>query len=233
MVDLERRPFMRKRYCLFSAVLFVLILCACTNHENLPTSVTDNSALNSSSQSTELSQSSESLPTDFSAEYARIIKGYSLMDIGLEVDTSKTFQDPNCNADGLWGAEHTAISEYWNNGEFYGNATRIHVDTSERVVDFEPQVMYLLQCFQKDELVDGAYVFLKEQAVPTEEIRETCLLEKDGYLICDVTRFLYPDKSFEERIQEREKTFPDYDFRWALSVYDYVSEKLSNLIVPA
>ncbi len=80
---------MRKRYCLFSAVLFVLILCACTNHENLPTSVTDNSALNSSSQSTELSQSSESLPTDFSAEYARIIKGYSLMDIGLEVDTSK------------------------------------------------------------------------------------------------------------------------------------------------
>ena len=39
-------------------------------------------------------------------------------------------------------------------------------------------------------------------------------------------------KSFEERIQEREKTFPDYDFRWALSVYDYVSENLSNLIVP-
>ena len=68
---------MRKRYCLFSAILFVLILCACTNHENLPTSVTDNSALNTSSQSTELSQSSESLPTDFSAEYARIVKGVS------------------------------------------------------------------------------------------------------------------------------------------------------------
>lgn len=172
------------------------------------------------------------LPTDPSTEYAKVIQGYSLQDIGLTVDTSKTFHDPNRNADGLWGAEHTAVSDYWNSGEFYGNVTRIHVDTSERMVDFTPNNMFILQCFKESECNDGTCVLLNEQSIPTADVRKTCIVEKNGYLICDVTGFFYPDESFEDRIQEQQELFPDYDFEWARSVYDYVSENLLDLIQP-
>ncbi len=51
-------------------------------------------------------------------------------------------------------------------------------------------------------------------------------------MICDVTGFFYPDESFEDRIHEQQELFPDYDFEWAFSVYDYVSENLLDLIQP-
>ena len=57
-------------------------------------------------------------------------------------------------------------------------------------------------------------------------------MEKNGYLICDVTGFFYSDESFEDRIHEQQELFPDYDFEWARSVYDYVSENLLDLIQP-
>ena len=57
-------------------------------------------------------------------------------------------------------------------------------------------------------------------------------VEKNGYLICDVTGFFYSDESFEDRIHEQQELFPDYDFEWAFSVYDYVSENLLDLIQP-
>ena len=110
--------------------------------------------------------------------------------------------------------------------------TRIHVDTSERMVDFTPNNMFILQCFKESECNDGTCVLLKEQSIPAADVRKTCIVEKDGYLICDVTGFFYPDESFEDRIHEQQELFPDYDFEWAFSVYDYVSENLLDLIQP-
>ncbi len=223
---------MKKHCYLLTSIVLLFIFYGCTNYGNPSSSNINNSTPISSNQSIDDSQAPEFLPTDSSTEYAKVIQGYSLQDIGLTVDTSKTFHDPNRNADGLWGAEHTAVSDYWNSGEFYGNVTRMHVDTSERMVDFTPNNMFILQCFKESECNDGTCVLLKEQSIPAADVRKTCIVEKDGYLICDVTGFFYPDESFEDRIQEQQELFPDYDFEWARSVYDYVSENLLDLIQP-
>lgn len=210
----------------FAICALVFTLCACKNGEKTDLSHSSNG------MSLEERIASIELTTDSSTEYAKVIQGYSLQDIGLTVDTSKTFHDPNRNADGLWGAEHTAVSDYWNSGEFYGNVTRIHVDTSERMVDFTPNNMFISCNVLKRAMQRWNLRPAKGSSPSRRRCPKTCIVEKNGYLICNVTGFFYPDESFEDRIQEQQELFPDYDFEWARSVYDYVSENLLDLIQP-
>ena len=219
------------------AVFFVFTICACTAGDNHSLVDSSNPAL--SSQSAESQQQSSKAPpvSSDSPAYAKVVKGHSLLEIGLTVNTDKIFIDPGLDAKGLWEAYHTdfsrgsGISE-WYISNYHGNATIIHVDTTESGLDYNPSLMFVLQCFQEDELKDGTYTLMNERVVPAADVRERCILKKDGYLICDITDFQFPGKSFQTRMAEMQKDYPHYDFDWTLSVYDYVSENLLDLIVP-
>ena len=222
--------FTDKLYSLLLAAALLLMLPGCIPEGS--GSLADGSAPVPSSQNDETQPQSSEPPAPSSPEYAKVVQGYSLYDIGLAINTDKTFTDTNRDEIGPWAAENSTVTWTWQKSDYYGNATLIHVDTAERIIDFEYHNMFVLQCFQEDELIDGVYAFINERMVPAADVRETCILKKDSYLICDITGFLYPGKSFQERLEERKRSFPDYDFDWALSVYDYVSENLLDLIVP-
>ena len=222
-----------KRILFFgAAVLLCFALLACTA---TPAPSDDRPDKGSLLSSVGPSETPEETSTPAEKDVIQEIQGYSLEDAGLTIAADQTFSDPNTDQKRIiWDAWHMedATQEWFSvkRADYGGNLTFVTVETTESGIDYTSHVMFLLQCYRREDLTAGSAIKIQGKQVPMEELREKEVCEIEEWVVCDLTSYVLPE-GFPASMEKWGQENPgDYDYQWTFEVYDAFEQYLPNWI---
>lgn len=169
-------------------------------------------------------------PEDENGDLELVLRGQSLVDLGLTVDLEKLqlFPDPNfddvVNSYFLW---HTSEMTFQFEDDLSklvkssGHVTILAIEYSEGI-SFETVFALYLQGFEKDAAADSElFIEIDAQRYTLGELEPYKVFEDEQYFVLEITDLL-PFEPFADRMEQYSRYDEMLDYLWLIDVYQYL-----------
>lgn len=156
----------------------------------------------------------------------QILQGYSLDELGLEIDLDalRVFPDPNWNHYEIyylvWHSSAPLMDNYNNKAKCYGNVSVLGYDYPDEIAYTWIDVLFI-QGFLKPLQPEGEHFIMVDSKIYTlEEMKQYLIYEDDSHIVYDITDLSAADNFFDViQILSESK---GYSFEWMIEVNDYL-----------
>lgn len=157
-----------------------------------------------------------------------VLKGYSLLDLGLSIDLEslKSFKDPNYETGYYvvsYSLFHPNKNFYFSGLERFENISVLMIDYCEDRISMSYMPALYLQGYKKS--VDTGkeqFIEVDSKLYSLAELNQYKLYDDDQFIVLDITDLL-PVESFDEKIEMRsEHGMSNYSYDWMNDVYEYL-----------